>query len=428
MTLLRTNGVRLLPYPDGKCFAFSIIDDTDESTLEAVRVIYDFLYSLGLRTTKTVWVRTPNLRPEQKADAGDTLENEDYADYVRHLRQRGFEIALHNVSSASNKRAHIAAGLAQFRQIVGDPPKINVHHEKNLENIYFEFAQSGRHLRAPFRTSFFNSLHHLLGRGPSKDAVSTHGCSGEDPQSDYFWGDICKANFQYVRTNVFFPDLNTLKCSPAMPYSLPETPYVNSWFDSSNGQDVHCFNSILSDRNIERLRRERGCCILYTHFGKGFVERTNGTPELNAETQRRLQAIAGHADGWYAPVIDILDRLLAFQQVTVLALAGGVLITNHNDFPIHSVTLLAAPGATFCDLAGRQFMADNNGTLVIPSLPAATSVAVVTSAFAMHAKRWNEDARGGFLTDLTKIARTLGDLVRFGGATARPRNESVKPT
>jgi hypothetical protein len=402
------DGIRLLPYPDGKAFAFTIIDDTDESRLETVRPVYDFLFALGLRTTKTVWVRTSDPPPRRTSDKGDTLENEEYAAYMRLLRQRGFEIALHNVSSASNKRADIADGLAVFTRIVGDAPKINVHHEKNLENLYFDFAQSGRHLPPPFRTAFFQGLYELLGRARRKSPVSEHACSGENPRSDYFWGDICKANIPYVRTNVFFSDLNTLKCSPVMPFALAETPYVNYWFDSSNGQDVHYFNSILSDRNIDRLRSEQGCSILYTHFGKGFVERSDGAFELNTETKRRLQSIAGRSDGWYAPVTEILDRLRAFQHVTMLPLGSGILVTNHNDFPINSLTLHTTPGAACCDPMGRRFTADSTGKLVIPVLPPATSTAVLGSEFAAHATRWNEDTRNGLLIDLAKVTRKLG--------------------
>lgn len=408
-SLHRQDDICLLPYPDGKVFAFTIIDDTDGSTLETIRPIYDFLFSLGLRTTKTVWVRTPDAPPQKAADSGDTLESEQYADYIRLLRRRGFEIALHNVSSTSNKRAEIAAGLATFTRIVADSPKINVHHEKNLENMYFEFAQSGRHLPAPFRTAFFNSLHQLLGRGKRKSLVSEPGCSGENPQSEHFWGDLCKTTIKYVRTNVFFPDLNTLKCSPAIPYALADTPYVNYWFDSSNGQDVHHFNSILSTRNIDKLRTEHGCSILYTHFGKGFVECREGTFELNAETRERLQAVAGHPEGWYAPVTEILDRLLAFQHVTVLPLAGGALITNHNDFPIYSITLQTTPGAACCDPMGKRFTADRGGQLVIPELPTGASTAVLGCQAAERATRWNEDTRNGFLIDLAKVTRKIGE-------------------
>src|SRR5690606_40955769 len=42
-------------WPQGKRFAFSIIDDTDVATVANVRPIYRLLERLGLRATKTVW-------------------------------------------------------------------------------------------------------------------------------------------------------------------------------------------------------------------------------------------------------------------------------------------------------------------------------------------------------------------------------------
>ncbi|HTT20937.1 MAG TPA: hypothetical protein VMG82_18530 [Candidatus Sulfotelmatobacter sp.] len=405
-SLLRKDRVRVLPYPDGKAFAFTIVDDTDGSTLDTVRIIYDFIFSLGLKTTKTVWVRNPKRAPQKQADTGDTLENEEYVSYIQLLRERGFEIALHNVSSGSNKRADIVSGIAAFARILGHSPKINVHHEKNLENMYFQFAQSGRHLPGPFRTTLFRMMHRLLGRSARQTAVSDHGCSGEDPRSEYFWGDVCRSSFKYVRTNVFFPELNTLKFSPGMPYQLTETPYVNYWFDSSNGQDVHHFNSILSDRNINKLRNENGCCVLYTHFGKGFVEAQDGTFQLNAETRQRLRAIAGHADGWYAPVSAMLDRLMTFQHVTVLRLEDSTLITNHNNSAIQSVTLQAMPYATCLDSTGKISMVGAGGWLVIPTLPAGASVAILGPAASSPA-RWNEDTRNPLVVDISKLVRKL---------------------
>jgi hypothetical protein len=44
-------------WPNNKDFAFTIIDDTDNSTVSNVKPIYNLLADLGLKTTKTVWGR-----------------------------------------------------------------------------------------------------------------------------------------------------------------------------------------------------------------------------------------------------------------------------------------------------------------------------------------------------------------------------------
>ncbi len=43
-------------WPDKKNFAFTIVDDTDNGTVENTKPVYDFLYEQGIITTKTVWV------------------------------------------------------------------------------------------------------------------------------------------------------------------------------------------------------------------------------------------------------------------------------------------------------------------------------------------------------------------------------------
>src|SRR5437899_2238785 len=54
--IMRTLRAVRRSWPEGKDFAFTIIDDTDNATLARIRPIYELLSELGLRTTKTVWV------------------------------------------------------------------------------------------------------------------------------------------------------------------------------------------------------------------------------------------------------------------------------------------------------------------------------------------------------------------------------------
>jgi hypothetical protein len=398
--------VRLLPFPDRKTFAFTIVDDTDGATLENVRPVYERLFALGLRTTKSIWVMRPDTAPDKPGDAGDTLERRQYADYIQLLQRRGFEIALHNVSSKSNTRPRTAMGIAQFKEVFGAYPKICVQHEKNLENLYFEFAQNPGRLPPPFRTRIFRGIHTLLRNGNGVKP-SSFGCSGEDRSSDYFWGDICKQAVQYVRSNVFFQDLNTLKCNPYMPYTSADTPYVNYWFDSSNGQDAAAFNAILSDRNIARLRRERGCSIVYTHFGKGFVETRHGSAELNAETARRLAAVAGRPDGWYVPAGELLDRLLAFQSVTVTPFAGGFALANASPHPVCSITLQVNPATGYCDHNGVRIQADPDGTILIPRLEPRSVLVFTSLKSQVRARRWYEQTGPAWVSDVRTAAGKL---------------------
>jgi len=42
-----------IAWPNGKRFAFTIVDDTDWAAVERVKPVYDLLARLGLKTTKT---------------------------------------------------------------------------------------------------------------------------------------------------------------------------------------------------------------------------------------------------------------------------------------------------------------------------------------------------------------------------------------
>ena len=121
------NGDRPLdghgPFPGGKRFAFTIIDDTDVATVENLKPIYDLLYECGMRTTKTVWpVRC--LEGSKVFGSSQTLEDDDYRAFILDLQRRGFEITWHGatmhpvpaseqppLSSAFAKRSAITAAF-----------------------------------------------------------------------------------------------------------------------------------------------------------------------------------------------------------------------------------------------------------------------------------------------------------------------------
>src|SRR5690242_17430165 len=90
-------------FPDGKRFAFSIIDDTDVATVDNVAPVYALLEELGMRTTKTVW---PLACPVESSnfDSSQTLEDAAYREFVRDLQRRGFEIASHGATMESSRR------------------------------------------------------------------------------------------------------------------------------------------------------------------------------------------------------------------------------------------------------------------------------------------------------------------------------------
>src|SRR5262245_8190359 len=105
---------RTIVFPGGRTFALSIVDDTDLTSLDRVRPIYDLLHEVGMRTTKTVWVYA-GTEQHNSANHGDTLQDPAYAQWVQELQARGFEIASHGPRGGTSTREEIRAGLDEFR-------------------------------------------------------------------------------------------------------------------------------------------------------------------------------------------------------------------------------------------------------------------------------------------------------------------------
>lgn len=207
-----------LEFPGSKSFAFTILDDTDDSTLANVQPVYDLLSDLGLRSTKTVWP-VPCPEGNKLFFAGATMADGPYRAYVTELAARGFEITWHCATMGSSTRERTEAGLEAFRDQLGHYPSVHCNHGGNAENIYWGMNR--------YRSA---GLRHLLA---IKSRISGQRFHGEDPQSPYFWGDLCKRHFRYVR-NFTFKSINTLRCDPETPYSLDNTPWVNLWFSTSD--------------------------------------------------------------------------------------------------------------------------------------------------------------------------------------------------
>ncbi len=276
--------------PPGKRFAFSVLDDTDDSTLENVKPIYALLRDYGFRTTKTAW---PLDCPEGSRNffAAETLQNKDYLRFVRDLVEDGFELAFHGATMESSWRERTLEGLEFLRSEFGHYPRIFCNHGQNRENLYWGYKR--------YRTPPLRALSRILMR---EQAVCYE---GDQEGSRFFWGDICRDVIHYVR-NFTFERLNMLEVDPGMPYHVASAPFVRYWFSTADAPDVEAFNRVVSRRRIDQLAADGGVCIVSTHFGKGFVR----DGRVNPETESLLRHLADKG-GWFLPVSEVLDRLLA---------------------------------------------------------------------------------------------------------------------
>ena len=275
-----------ITWPDNKRFVFTIFDDTDRANLKDNQLVYQCLYELGFKTTKSAWIVKGN---QPHKDEGITCDDKKYLNWLLDLKKKGFEIGYHNTTYHSSYRQEIEDGLKKFALIFNQSPTVMANHSANQENIYWgpHRLSGSRRLIYNILTRFRRNKYYL----------------GHDETSAYFWGDLCKENITYVR-NFVFSDINTLKCCPYMPYQDLTKPYVNYWFASSEGNNVKMFNKCLSDKNQDRLEEEGGACIMYTHFADGFCQ--NG--KLSEQFKRQMKRLS-KKDGWFVTVSTLLEFL-----------------------------------------------------------------------------------------------------------------------
>jgi len=272
-------------WPKKKEFAFTIIDDTDNSNINNIKPIYDYLTSKNIKTTKTVWVY-----PSRDRYTGQTLQNNNYYKFIKLLKSDGFDIQLHNVGSGNFSRTEIIKGLDEFKQKLGKYPNMHINHCSNSDNLYWGHKRFGMILRKTMQ----------IIEGSKKRFY------GDEINSNYFWGDVAKEKIKFIRNRVF-NGINTLKYDPKMPFREKRKIFSNYWFSSSDGHNLKQFNNLVTKSNIDKLKREKGLCIVYTHFASDFVDQQGKLDEIFKENINYLSK----QNGWFVPANDILEYLLS---------------------------------------------------------------------------------------------------------------------
>lgn len=275
-------------FPGGKSFAFTVIDDTDVATVENVKPIYDLLYQLGMRTTKTVW---PVGCPEGSADfsTSQTLDDPEYRAFTVDLQKKGFELTWHGATMEASERPRTLTALERFSQTYGAYPRIHLNHALNRENVYWGVNR----LDSPL-------LRALVGKfGRWQSGYFT----GEIEGSPFWWGDLCARHVMYGR-NLTTNQIDTSRFNPSMPYQDPTRPLVRWWFSSSDAEGVSEFNELISPEHQENLENDGGFCIVATHFGKDFAR----SGRVNPITRKRLERLALR-NGWFPTAGELLDWL-----------------------------------------------------------------------------------------------------------------------
>lgn len=272
-------------WPLNKEFAFTIIDDTDNASLKNIKPVYDYLFSKNIKTTKTIWIY-----PSRDKFTGDTIQEDEYLKFLIELEKKGYEIQLHGVGSGNFKRDEIIEGLLLFKEKFGRFPLLNTNHSQNPDNIYWGFKRFGVILENLFKL-FKGEKRHFY---------------GDEIQSENFWGDLSKKHIMFMR-NRSFNGINTFNYDPRMPFSEKRKIFSNYWFSSSDGHTIREFNDLLTKSNIDKLRNQKGLCIVYTHFACGFV---NLDGNLNEKFKENISYLS-EQNGWFVPATKILEYILS---------------------------------------------------------------------------------------------------------------------
>lgn len=276
---------RKIEWPDGHDFAFTVIDDTDCATVKNVKPVYDYLYEHKIITTKTCWVYPP----KNTVYTGQSLQDKEYLDFLTDIKGKGFEIAFHNAGSGGFNREETLSALSEYKEKLGEYPKLHINHSNNIENMYWGTAR----FHAPV-----SWIYRLTGKRAEY--------FGHNPKSEYFWGDFFKENIKFVRNRTFL-ETNTLKADPRLVYrETGKERYSNYWFSSSDGMRLNAFLKLLTKEKVDRLINEKGCCIAYTHFAYEFVDE-NGN--LSEDFKRVIDYISSK-NGWFVPATQLLEYVL----------------------------------------------------------------------------------------------------------------------
>lgn len=279
-----------LTYPSGAEFAFTILDDTDDTTVTNGRPVYDFLNELGMRTTKTVWAfDTP---PENRGPyfAGETLSSPEYLEWIHELVNKNFEIAFHNATMGTSTRKDTIRALDLIEAEFGHKIRLHCNHGQNLENLHWG---ADRYSSNIIRTAF--SFAEKFRSYPRFE--------GNNPESPYYWSDVADERLTYMRAFAF-RRLDGRDTPPGRPYLDLKKQNNILFFNTADAPDVSAFNNLVHRDSINKLRKKNGWAIISTHLGKGFYQDN----KLNLEFKENMEYLAS-LPGHFIPVSQLLDFL-----------------------------------------------------------------------------------------------------------------------
>ncbi len=291
-----------LEYPSGAEFAFTILDDTDDTTLENGKPIYDFLREMGVRTTKTVWAFDTEPENQGPYFAGETLSSAAYLKWVRELVESGFEMAFHNATMGSSLREDTVRALNYIESELNLTIRLHCNHGQNRENLYWGIDR--------YQSLFLKTILRLYSKFHPYPEFE-----GDKSNSPYFWSDIADEKIAYIRAFAY-QQLNGRKIVPGRPFLDLAKQKKTMFFNTADAPDVIAFNKLVNRKTLDRLCKDGGWAIVSTHLGKGFY-RDN---KIDSDFKKTMKYLA-KLPCWFVPVSELLDFIKVengSQQITYL--------------------------------------------------------------------------------------------------------------
>ena len=354
----RTRPSRVLRWPAPFRWAYAMTDDTDKSTLQSTRVVYEYCLERGIKPTRLLWTHEPSekcgVKNPEDPIPGASLEDPDYRAYCQDLYERGVTFGLHGASSGNSTRERTLAGFERFEEVFGRPPELFIAHMRNAENIYWGAERYANPvLRAIARALIIPATYH-----------------GDDESSPYYWADICRERIRYIRI-YRTRSLNVLAKNPSMPFHDARFPDVRFWY-SASGQNLELLDRLTQPR-LDLVAREDGLILHYTHSSWFVDDPAIESPQLLEPARRGFDHIGARDDVWCAGVTEVLDRLMMIKNLVVTERPHALIIANPLDTDICHVQI--EPGsAPLFDVSGQSVEMDDRGIIVIDLIPAKSTI------------------------------------------------------
>ncbi len=246
---------------------------------------------------------------------------------VTGMRQVGKSTLLQKAPEFRHRRfvtlddfAHLEEAKSSPETFLGEGETLTVDEAQRCPELLIAIKKAVDHDRVAGRFLLSGSANFAILKGVSESLagraiyrVSSRqpGSLGHVEGSPYFWGDISQREIDYVR-NFTYRETNLLRLRVPLVYEDPLTPYARRRFSSTEGGTLEQFLSALDEREQDALAAERGVCVMYTHFGYGFVEHG----QVDRRFERLMRRLAG-LSGWFVPASELLDAVCGERCPTI---------------------------------------------------------------------------------------------------------------